>query len=447
MKKTAIIFFLILSGIAAVAQNTDDKLLKAVFNDKDKEAFYLLKGGANPNAYTDDGVTPLMYASEKGNIYLCKALIKYGADVNINPLDGTTALISACRNNQTDIMLLLVNNGADVDMADRQGSTGLHYACAYGFPRVADILLHYKAKPDSSDGLSTPLTISAYYGDSTMVDLLLDYGADIHKPDFFGNTPFIMACQENHIKLVEKLYAAGADIQRSNSNGLTGLDVAVYYGYTDLVKYLSGIGLKPVKNIKDGVSTYELAKIKGDSEIQNMLSQGKDKQKFFDGQFSFDIHQSTNFQDYMVGVGGGFHQTVYNVDVFSGWKIRPFRKKVTFQPSDHFFTQYRELRNEWYLGVHKKFEFVQLNSSHFGVYGGGKLSYYHGNYSGSSKTLREFVVVPEAGFYYGKRGLEVKAGYGYISSELVGYSPHSLSICLSFLMNKGFYYVGTTPTY
>ena len=55
----------------------------------------LIDSGANVNAETYEGVTPLMYASQGGYNSIVKLLIDKGASVDGSASNGYTALISA----------------------------------------------------------------------------------------------------------------------------------------------------------------------------------------------------------------------------------------------------------------------------------------------------------------------------------------------------------------
>ena len=74
-------------GFEELYSQGEQELLDAVYNNDEKKVFYLLKGGINPNITSEEGVTPLMYASDTGNLYMCKILIKNGVNIGtINEL-------------------------------------------------------------------------------------------------------------------------------------------------------------------------------------------------------------------------------------------------------------------------------------------------------------------------------------------------------------------------
>jgi hypothetical protein len=100
----------------------------------------LLEHGADPNAATDHGVTPLMVASGIGWVEgvtyewspkqtydTVKMLLDLGADVNAqDTLDGRTALMGAAHKGRNDVVQLLVDHGADLSLRDIGSRDSIH---------------------------------------------------------------------------------------------------------------------------------------------------------------------------------------------------------------------------------------------------------------------------------------------------------------------------------
>jgi hypothetical protein len=89
--------------------------------------------GANINAVTPSGRTPLMAATTYGNINIVRFLLENGAGVNIKDTHkGWTALMFSIGlvNEEFEIARLLIENGADVnETATESGETALMIAC------------------------------------------------------------------------------------------------------------------------------------------------------------------------------------------------------------------------------------------------------------------------------------------------------------------------------
>ena len=81
-------------------------------------------------APTGQGVTPLMFASNRGHAGIVKALLAAGADVNAASNLGETALICACYHGHLEAARALVAAGANVNAVNQGGWTPLN--CARG---------------------------------------------------------------------------------------------------------------------------------------------------------------------------------------------------------------------------------------------------------------------------------------------------------------------------
>ena len=77
----------------------------------------LLAKGAQVNAKTKDGKTPLMVAADKGNAEVAQALLAKGADATLKDAKGKTALDMAADAHQASAGELLLRAAAAVPAA------------------------------------------------------------------------------------------------------------------------------------------------------------------------------------------------------------------------------------------------------------------------------------------------------------------------------------------
>ena len=147
--------------------------------------------GADVNARSVNGYTPLMFASSFNTKEAVQFLIGKGANVNARSNNrGDTALILASKRQwcDPDVFRALIEAGADVNARD--------------------------------DGDNTPLILVAGTCDANEISsILIKAGADIHAKNKYGKTALneamysFMSSYRPHLKVAGILIAAGADIK------------------------------------------------------------------------------------------------------------------------------------------------------------------------------------------------------------------------------------------
>jgi ankyrin repeat protein len=106
----------------------------------------LIANGADVNARTDSGVTPLHMAADSGLPYAVELLIANGADVNARDQIGRTPLQIASYFCRAYIAEVLIKNGADVNARDERGNTVLSSAQYNECEHVIELLRRYGAQ-------------------------------------------------------------------------------------------------------------------------------------------------------------------------------------------------------------------------------------------------------------------------------------------------------------
>ncbi|UCH97255.1 MAG: ankyrin repeat domain-containing protein, partial [Candidatus Aminicenantes bacterium] len=82
---------------------------------------YLLEKGADINAESNGGSTPLHNYAYKGHKDEVELLLKKGADLEANRAYGRTPLINAIKLNRIEVVKVLVKKGANVNATNKQG--------------------------------------------------------------------------------------------------------------------------------------------------------------------------------------------------------------------------------------------------------------------------------------------------------------------------------------
>lgn len=99
------------------------------------------------------------------------------------------------------------------------------------------------------DSTDTPLILAIRCRKRAMVEMLLEKGADINKPNQRGITPLMAACIRSCDDVIALLLTIPeTEVSLRCSEGLSALDYAVLYGHFPIAKLLKSIdsnGLKP----------------------------------------------------------------------------------------------------------------------------------------------------------------------------------------------------------
>ncbi|KAK0042775.1 ankyrin repeat protein [Biomphalaria pfeifferi] len=183
----------------------------------------LLKHGASVNIAGENGETPLTKACYTKDKTLVEVLLKAGSDVN-SP-EGLPLEI-ALRDSALEILYLLIQAGANVHKRPY-----LTHASEYGNTELMKVLYQYGADINKTDSLGmNPLQIACYSqtAGSETVELLLHWGADIHACSHMKETALHYACSLQDVKKVRLLLAYGADVNAQDRLRLSPLMVNMH---------------------------------------------------------------------------------------------------------------------------------------------------------------------------------------------------------------------------
>jgi ankyrin repeat protein len=239
----------------------------------------LIEGGADVNATTPDGISPVVIALINGHFDVAGALVEAGTDPNLADYTGRTALYAAIDFNTMpksnrpapkvlenkltglDVARLLIERGADVNV---------------GLKRMAP----YRAKLDRGNDTmlgagTTPFLRAAKAADLPAMKLLLENGADpTLSPTRSAINPLMAAAglgtneadstgrsktEAQAIEAIQLLLDCGLDVNAQASDGQTALHGAAMQGYDEVIRFLAAKGAKLDSRDKDGFTALDVA--------------------------------------------------------------------------------------------------------------------------------------------------------------------------------------------
>ncbi|UNI20271.1 Glycerophosphodiester phosphodiesterase [Purpureocillium takamizusanense] len=155
--------------------------------------------------------------SSEAKVQLRKTVPKSGA-----------VLALATKSNYEPIVEMLVKAGVDINWTDKTGETALHVAARFNHVGCARIIVKGSASQKADLEIAensyswTPLHVAAVDGSITVVQLLIDSGADVSRPDASGWTAKEHAALRGHMDIA-RLLAAHTDEDEAASRVAAGM--------------------------------------------------------------------------------------------------------------------------------------------------------------------------------------------------------------------------------
>ncbi|KAH0562942.1 hypothetical protein GP486_002488 [Trichoglossum hirsutum] len=232
----------------------------------------LVERGANFNAKTKYGETPLHRASENGHGVVVKYLLSKGADVNA--LVGNEELSThwAAKRGHCEVVRWLLEASCQVNAKDGHGWTMLHWAAKIGHGELAQLLIQNGA--DISAGTVddwTPLHIAVGGGQESVVRLLLNAGADVNSKSRGGASAMGWAASNGHERVARLLLEHGVNFDSKADNGRTPLMEAADHGHEGMVKLLLDLGANVNASTQSGATVLYWAACNDHKAIVRLL--------------------------------------------------------------------------------------------------------------------------------------------------------------------------------
>jgi ankyrin repeat protein len=274
------------AGTPASAASAPVRPALAAQPDDDSDADVIVSGLVGTGG---GGLTALVFAAREGDVESARALLDAGADVNQQTTYGWTPLLTAVNNRNYRLAAHLIERGANVNLANRGGWTPLYLATDnrnieggdYPVPRpdldhleLIRLLLQKGANPNARvrentltrtiftmqwfwEAGATAFVRAAQSGDTELMKLLLEHGADPKIPTDLGDTALTAAAgigwvegvtyersAKENLEAIRMLLDLGLDPNGANNEGRTPLMGAALKGRNEVVQLLVDRGAR-----------------------------------------------------------------------------------------------------------------------------------------------------------------------------------------------------------
>jgi len=211
----------------------------------------LIQSGEDVNQ-TDSVVnnSSLHYAAFYNHLKITKLLVSHDADVNLANRSGITPLMWAIEKGHTAIAKFLLSHPSlDMTSSDKQGFSALHKSVLNGnFEILRELLSVARTRTDSdcfqrilnatsNQGL-TAAHQAAYHGNASVLQLLIQYGADLNVLSLSKTSPLHLASSRNHVDIARILVSQGVIVNQQDAHKRTPLHYACIFGHYDVALFL-----------------------------------------------------------------------------------------------------------------------------------------------------------------------------------------------------------------
>lgn len=249
----------------------DDRLLRAAISGNLKEMKVAVEAGANVNARSKSGATPLMYAVR--NSAKVQWLLDEGADPNaVSQADSTALLLAADTRGAIKSVRLLIKAGAKPNVVRDGMETPLMAAAQRGEMEMVQALLQAGAVTDGIGRFALPMAVTTEQYE--VAAYMAQHGADINTPiEKDGTTGLDWGITDGDERSVKCALSLGAKVDKTGIYGLSPLHIAAMVdpGSTAIVDLLLKAGADPAQVVASDKTPLSLAKTHGNHHLAKAI--------------------------------------------------------------------------------------------------------------------------------------------------------------------------------
>lgn len=424
-----------------IAGDIDFNLIIAADRGYENEVIRLLANGANANARTYEGVTPLLYATQNNDTKICTILLANGADPDLMAYNNIPAIVIAVMNGNLDVAELMIRKDANLNAQDKNGMTPLMHAVALNDFEMCDMLLYYDASVNIQDKEgNTALIAASFYGYDDIVELLIKNKATLERTDYIGYTPLHCAAQNGNIDVAGKLVKSGAGLELKNNAGYSPLSLAVLNNNSTMTRFLLEKGSNPNSKINYALRPLNLSINQKNDTIFNYLKEKGAKRSYTPlfNYSSIDFSFNISNEDLLLGFGYSRYDTRYGLLLNAGYSIRVKAISILSQAGENTYYQYWERRSYLHLGLEERihlFSWNKKNSAGIGI--GGQAQIHFARYRGTTvKPKKGIILVPDATAFVKLNAMILSLKYQYIDLETKGNANNRFNVGIHFLIRS-----------
>jgi ankyrin repeat protein len=213
-------------------------LMWAAAKGRTENMALLIAQGANVNAVSRHGFTPMFFALRSKVPSASLALLDAGANSKSVLLDGTSVVAAAIANNDVPFAMTVVSRGTDLSQRDAKGRQLLHVAAISG---NADLVKMVLSKGVDANALSEPPPAPTPAPPPVQVagggKVAVADGTRPAPPPPVATPPLVFAAEAGSAPAMKVLVDAGAKVGIKAADGTTVALAAAGSGNLEAVKY------------------------------------------------------------------------------------------------------------------------------------------------------------------------------------------------------------------